>query len=48
MIEKATLAPTYFMDFETPLIQAFIAQNSTVNKSNEERAIALYYAVRDL
>ncbi len=48
MIEKTTLAPTYFMDFKDPLIQAFIAQNSTTDKSKEERAIALYYAVRDL
>ena len=45
MIEKTTLVPIYFMDFEDPLIQAFIAQNSTTDKSKAERAIELYYAV---
>ncbi len=48
MIEKATLAPTLFMDFEEEAIQTFIAQNTLSEQTKEEKAIALYYAVRDL
>ncbi len=48
MTEKTTLTPTYFIDFEETIVQAFVAQNSTNSKSKEERSIELYYAVRDL
>lgn len=48
MIEKATLSPTYFMNYESDLVQTFISKNSTHYKSKEARAIELYYAVRDL
>ncbi len=36
------------MNFEEDLVQQFIQQNTTSNKSKEEKAIELYYAVRDL
>ncbi|MFK7982496.1 MAG: transglutaminase family protein [Saprospiraceae bacterium] len=48
MIEKAVLTPTFFMDFESAIIQAFVDKNTTSEKSKEEKAIELYYAVRDL
>lgn len=48
MTKKATLTPTFFMDFEEEVIQSFIVKNTTSKKSKEERAIELYYAVRDL
>jgi len=48
MTKKTTLTPTYFIDFEAASIQSFIAQNTTPDKSKADRAIALYYAVRDL
>lgn len=47
MIEKNSLAPSFFMDYEDPIVQAFITANSTANKSKEEKAIELYYPVRD-
>ena len=39
---------TYFMNFEETIVQKFITQNSSAEKTKEERAIQLYYAVRDL
>lgn len=39
---------TYFMNFDSDIVQLFITQNTTPNKSKEEKAIELYYAVRDL
>ena len=35
------------MDYNNPSLQEFITTNSTANKSKEEKAVELYYAVRD-
>ncbi len=48
MKEENTRAATYFMDYEHPSVQTFIKANSSSDKSKEEKAIELYYAVRDL
>lgn len=47
MKEETTLAPTFYMDYEDPAVQTFIRANSTPSNSKEEKAIELYYAVRD-
>jgi len=47
-MQKDTQQPTYFLNFESEIVQQFIIQNTTSNKSKEEKAIQLYYAVRDL
>ena len=36
------------MDYESPVVQDFIAQHSRDSEPPEQRAIDLYYAVRDL
>jgi transglutaminase-like putative cysteine protease len=41
------LSPTYYIDSDHPAIVAFAAQHSQSGKTAMERAIALYYAVRD-
>ena len=47
-MEKSTLLQSsFFMDYEHTSIQAFILANSTPHISKEEKAIELYYAVRD-
>ena len=41
------LCSTPTIDFESRAVQDFVAANGPENTNNEERAIALYYAVRD-
>lgn len=41
------LRPTPVIDFDTPIVRAFIAEHSRERDPVLERAIALYYAVRD-
>ncbi len=38
---------TFFMDYDHEIVKEFIANNSSPEKSKEERTIELYYAVRD-
>jgi len=46
MINEA-LQATYFIDFNTNVIQDFILENTNSNQSQKQKAISLYYAVRD-
>ncbi len=41
------LQPTYFIDFNTNVIQNFIKENTNNEQSEKQKAISLYYAVRD-
>ena len=41
------LAPTYFLDSSNPAVQSFAERVCSRNDSPVERAIGLYYAVRD-
>jgi len=41
------LQPTYFIDFNTDVIQDFIKENTNRDQSEKQKAISLYYAVRD-
>jgi len=41
------LCTTAVIDFESDLVKAFVAKHSTANSSEPNRAISLYYAVRD-
>ncbi len=45
---EAALRPTLTMDFEHPTVQAFVQAHSDVQASPFDRAIQLYYAVRDV
>ena len=47
-MDKNIQQTTYFMNFDSEIVQQFITQNTTPNKSKEEKVIELYYAVRDL
>lgn len=47
-MNKNLLAPTYFMDFEEEIVQQFVDDNVTQKKEVEQKAVELYYAVRDL
>jgi len=44
---KKYLCPTYFIDFDQPLVTAFAENNCSPSASHREKAIQLYYAVRD-
>lgn len=41
------LTPTFFIDFDNPAVQAFAEENSGDAETDLEKAINLYYAVRD-
>ena len=41
------LAPTYFLDFNSPIVEEFAEKNCKGTDNPTERAIRLYYAVRD-
>ncbi len=41
------LHPTYFMDFEHPEVRAFAESRTEGARSDIEKAVALFYAVRD-
>lgn len=41
------LAATYYFNFETPTIQTFVAEATNDTMSKKEKAVSLYYAVRD-
>ena len=41
------LAATYYFNFENPTIQTFIAGATNDTMSRKEKAVSLYYAVRD-
>ncbi len=41
------LAPTYFLDFSSPIVEEFAEKTCKGTKNPTERAIRLYYAVRD-
>jgi len=44
---KIFLRSTPTIDFESEAVQEFVAENSVENAGDQERAISLYYAVRD-
>jgi transglutaminase-like putative cysteine protease len=46
-IDPKWLAPTRFLDFETPEVQGFIQAATAGIKDPRELAVRLYYAVRD-
>ena len=49
-IDPAWLAPTYFLDYQTPSVQAFVRQAVGADAdaaTPREKAVRLYYAVRD-
>lgn len=41
------LKPTYFLDFEHPLVQDFTQKHTRGAETPREKAVRLYYAVRD-
>lgn len=41
------LQPTFFLDFDTPAVAGFAGEVCTATMTPTEKAIALYYAVRD-
>lgn len=41
------LKPTYFMDYDTPEVAEFAQTRCDKNETNRQKAIKLYYAVRD-
>jgi transglutaminase-like putative cysteine protease len=44
---KKYLCPTYFIDSDHPLIRAFAEKHGKPGKTDTEKAISIYYAVRD-
>lgn len=45
--DAAYLTPTYFLDFTHPIVEEFAERICTGANNHTERAIRLYYAVRD-
>lgn len=45
-VDSAYLAPSLYMDFNSPEVAAFVAKHAE-GKTDKEKAISLYYAVRD-
>jgi transglutaminase-like putative cysteine protease len=43
----AYLAPTWYMDFDTPIVRDFAASRSDGGADDREKAIKLFYAIRD-
>jgi len=43
----AYLEPTEFLDFDTPLVREFAEKTTDLAKTDVEKAVELYYAVRD-
>ena len=41
------LHPTYFIDFDNPKVRAFAEEKTAAAKSDVEKAVRLFYAVRD-
>ena len=44
---KIYLSPTYYMDFNHPVVQEFVQTYTTKGASQLKNAVQLYYAVRD-
>jgi transglutaminase-like putative cysteine protease len=44
---KKYLCPTYFIESDHPLIRAFAEKHSRAGKTDIEKAVSVYYAVRD-
>ena len=47
MWTKSTLEPTYFLDSDSPRIQAFARESIGDASTDEEKGVRLFYAVRD-
>ena len=47
LINHKYLHPTYFLDFEHPVVQKFISANTVKEGTKTANAVELYYAVRD-
>ena len=47
MWTKSTLEPTYFLDSDSPRIQAFARESIAEASTDEEKGVRLFYAVRD-
>ena len=46
-IDPAWLAPSYFLDYQTPRVQDFVAKAVGDAQSPRDKAVRLYHAVRD-
>ena len=46
-IDPAWLAPTFFLDYQTPSVQDFVQRAVGESKTDRDKAVRLYYAVRD-
>ncbi len=46
-IDPTWLAPTFFLDYESPEVQEFVNQAVGAAATPREKAVRLYYAVRD-
>ena len=46
-LDPAWLAPTFFLDFETPIVRDFVHQAVGAAQTPRDKAQRLYYAVRD-
>lgn len=44
---KAYLDKSFFLDFDSPTVQSFVAEHTQGANTDREKAIALFYAVRD-
>jgi len=47
-MQNKNLTATYFLDFDHEIIQNFVTDNTSTHHSKEQKAIELYYAIRDL
>ena len=46
-IDPAWLAPTFFLDYQTPSVQDFVQRAVGEAKTDRDKAVRIYYAVRD-
>jgi len=46
-IDPAWLAPTYFLDYQTPSVRDFVRQAVGAAQTPRDKAVRLFYAVRD-
>ncbi len=44
---KAYLGKSFFLDFDSPVVRSFVAEHTQGANTDREKAIALFYAVRD-
>ena len=44
---KAYLGKSFFLDFDSPVVRSFVTEHTQGANTDREKAIALFYAVRD-